>query len=215
MPQDRGQLNLPVAQLIPQDRGLMNRAGQLPRRPMTKAGRISGKPNNLASQPTIRVRRQHTLLKRKPRIMVDQPIELARLTSNKPVAQPMPMDSEHMIKARGLINLLRNQLNSMVGKLKRKPLTGDLKHMIKEERTSGKPNNGDSQLRRELRTGVHLLTIRAERMSGKPNNGAHPHMTKAGRTLSKLKNRLNSGDSKQREKLLTGALLPMIKAEKT
>ena len=208
MPQGRGRLNLPVAQLIPQDRGLMNRAGQLPRRPMTKAGRMSGKPNNLANQPTIRVRRQHTLLKRKPRIMVDLPIELARLTSNKLVVQPMPMDSEHTIKAKGLINLLRNRLNSMVGKLKREPQTGVHKHMIKVGKTSGKLNNGDNQLRREHPTGARPHMIKVGRTSDKPNNGAHPHMIKARRTSGKLRNQLNSGVSKQSEKLLTGAHPP-------
>ena len=110
---------------------LMTRVRRMSERPMTKAGQLLNR------------------LKRMFLLTVDQLMIKARETLNKPVVKPMLMDKKHTIKARELIKLLRDLLNSGVIRLKGKLKTGASKPMTKAEKMSDKPSNGVRRQRRE------------------------------------------------------------------
>ena len=123
----------------------MMRVRRMSERPMTKVGQLLDR------------------LKRMFLLTVDQLMIKAREMSNKPVVKPTLMDKKHTIKARELIKLLRDLLNSGVSKLKGKLKTGASKPMTKARKMSDKPNNGVSRLRREQKTGALQLTTKAEK----------------------------------------------------
>ena len=95
----------------------MMRVRRMSERPMTKVGQLLNR------------------LKRMFLLTVDQLMIKARETLNKLVVKPMLMDKKHTTKARELIKLLRDLLNSGVSKLKRKLKTGDSKPMTKAKKT--------------------------------------------------------------------------------